>query len=948
MLRSDLIQPLPDLLAAHAASFGDKVAFRDDHRAVRYADLHARTRRLAGHLAASGVGRGDRVAFCLGNRVETVETWLAVTRAAAVGVPLNPRSTDAELAHLLDDSGAVLVVTDPEHLDQVLRLRAERPVPRVVVTGSDPVPDGVTSWNALVDTEPGVDARDDLGLDEVAWMLYTSGTTGRPKGVLSTQRTCLWSVASCYVPIPGLTAADRVVWPLPLFHSLSHIGCVLSVTAVGATARLVDGFSADDVLRAVAADEATVLAGVPAMYHHLVGAARETGFRAPALRVCLVGGAITTGALRRAFEEVFDAPLLDAYGSTETCGSIAVTRPDQPRVEGSCGRAVPGVDVRLVSPQTGLDVPTGAEGEVWVRGPSLMLGYHGLPAVTAAALRDGWYRTGDLARRDADGNIFVTGRHGELVIRGGEKIHPAEVEEALRAVPGVADVAVTGWPHDVLGEVPVAFVVPGPAGFDPRAAYAACREKLSYYKVPEALYEIARVPRTASGKVTRRLLRDEPARLRAVNGSHHEALSRLVWRPLDLTAVPPVGSPAPTAALAAAPARRWAVVGPGGTALAETLRAAATSDRFRSHPDLAALRAAPDVPDVTVLAVDPADADPTDLADRLRAWLDDDRPAGTRLVLLTGPAGAGDAPGHAATGSGAGDLPGRAATGSGAGDLPGHTATGSGAGDLPGRAASVPGAGDTPGHAATVPGVGDAPGGGDAAGWTGPDPSAGAVPAIGRALQAAHPDRIVLVDHDADPASLALLPAVLDAGAAQVALRAGTARHAVLASVPATVPARPVTVADPDRPVLVVGADGPAGAALARHLVAAHRVRRLRLLHLGDAAGSALAALAAELGAAGAEATALPADRAGDDPPGGIFLCPSEDDLADDDAVARLVGLAAALDAASRLPAAAFTVLVPSALLLGAADRERAAAAAGALHALAARRRAAGLPARVV
>ncbi|MGK5673445.1 SDR family NAD(P)-dependent oxidoreductase [Micromonospora sp. URMC 106] len=910
MLRSDLIQPLPDLLAAHAARFGDKVAFRDDRRAVGYADLAARTRRLAGHLAASGVGRGDRVAFCLGNRVETVETWLAVTRAAAVGVPLNPRSTEAELAHLLDDSGAVLVVTDPQHLDQLLRLRADRPALRVVATGDGPMPDGVTAWRELVDAEPGVDARDDLGLDEVAWMLYTSGTTGRPKGVLSTQRTCLWSVASCYVPIPGLTAADRVVWPLPLFHSLSHIGCVLSVTAVGATARLVDGFSADDVLRAVDEDEATVLAGVPAMYHHLVAAARETGFRAPALRVCLVGGAITTGALRRAFEEVFDAPLLDAYGSTETCGSIAVTRPDRPRVEGSCGLAVPGVEVRLVSPQTGLDVPTGAEGEVWVRGPSLMLGYHGLPEVTAAALRDGWYRTGDLARRDADGNIFVTGRHQELIIRGGEKIHPAEVEEALRAVPGVADVAVTGRPHDVLGEVPVAFVVPGPEGLDPRAAYAACRERLSYHKVPEELYEIGQVPRTASGKVTRRLLFDWPARLRAVNGSHHETLSRLTWQPLDLTAVAPVESPVPTAALAAtAPTRRWAVVGRASAALVEALRAASAGDRFRAHPDLAALRDDPDVPDVTVLAVEPADAAPGDLADRLRGWLADDRFAGARLVLLTAAPRNLDAGPDAST------------------------------------AADAAGGTGSDGPAATGGIREPAPATGVAAGV---DPAAGAVQALGRCLQAAHPDRIVLIDHDGDAASLALLPAAVDAGAAQVALRAGAARHAVLAPAPANLPARPAAVVDPAHPVVVTGADGPTGAALARHLVAAHRVRRLRLPHADATAAPALADLAAELTAAGAEAVVLPADRAGDEPLGGVFLCPSAGDLADDDAVARLLGLAGGLDAGTRRPGTAFTVLAPSALLLGAADRERAASAVGALHALLARRRAAGLPARLV
>ncbi|MGB2572479.1 SDR family NAD(P)-dependent oxidoreductase [Micromonospora citrea] len=883
MLRSDLVQPLPGLLRAHADRFGDKVAFRDDRRAVGYADLEARTRRLAGHLASAGVGRGERVAFCLGNRVETVETWLAVTRAAAVGVPLNPRSTDAELAHLLDDSGAVLVVTDPEHLDQVLRLRADRPGLRVWVTGDDPAPAGVAAWRDLADAEPGVDARDDLGLDEVAWMLYTSGTTGRPKGVLSTQRTCLWSVAACYVPIPGLTPDDRVVWPLPLFHSLSHIGCVLSVTAVGATARIVDGFSADDVLRAVESDAATVLAGVPAMYHHLVAAARDTGFRAPALRVCLVGGAITTGALRTAFEEVFAAPLLDAYGSTETCGSIAISRPDRPPVEGSCGLPVPGVQVRLVSPQTGLDVPTGAEGEVWVRGPSVMLGYHGLPEVTVAALRDGWYRTGDLARRDADGNLFVTGRHQELIIRGGEKIHPSEVEEALRAVPGVADVAVTGRPHDVLGEVPVAFVVPGPEGFDPRAGYAACRERLSYYKVPDELYEIGQVPRTASGKVTRRLLLARPARLRGVNGGHHESLSRISWRPLDLSAVPvPAG-------------RRWAVVGDGGEALAALLRTAADGDRFHVHPDLAALRGQPDVPDVTVLLS--GDGDVPGLADRVRGWLADDRYAGARLVLLT--TGAVDA--------------------------------------------STTDRADDPD---LVP--------------------AGVVAwAVGRSLQAAYPDRVVLVDRDADDRSSALLPAAVDA-AAQVALHAGVARHPALEPAPAVLAARPATVVDPAALTVVTGVDTPAGAALARHLTAAHGARRLRLLHTGPTAGGSAdqgrdagdpTGLVGDLTAAGAEAVAVVAlpdvDRLGqavtDEPVGAVFLCPSDTDLDDDAAVARLLALAAALDARTRhADATAFTVAVPTAALLGAAGRERAAAAVGALHALVARRRAAGLPARLV
>ncbi|CAM5278698.1 2-succinylbenzoate--CoA ligase [Streptomyces fumanus] len=233
------------------------------------------------------------------------------------------------------------------------------------------------------------------------------------------------------------------------------------------------------------------------------------------MRVGLVGGAVFSAALRRSAEETFDAPLIDAYGSTETSGSIAINWPTGARVEGSCGLPVPGLALRIVDHRTGLDVPDGTEGEVWVRGPNIMAGYHEQPDATAEALRDGWFHTGDLAVRDRAGYLTVTGRLKELIIRAGENIHPGEVE-VLRQVPGVADAAVAGKPHDVFGEVPVAFVVPAPGGFDPAQALALCRERLSYFKVPEELYEIERVPRTATGKVTRHRLLDGPARLRAV------------------------------------------------------------------------------------------------------------------------------------------------------------------------------------------------------------------------------------------------------------------------------------------------------------------------------------------------------------------------------------------------------------------------------------------------
>ncbi|MEV5714349.1 type I polyketide synthase [Amycolatopsis mediterranei] len=516
-MRTDLIKPLHVALLENATRFAGKPAFADDHRTVTYGDLEARTRRLAGHLAGLGVRHGDRVAICLGNRVSTVESYFAILRAGAVGVPLNPGSATAELEYPLTDSGATVVITDAA---QAARLRLA-PHVELLVTGDD-VPEGAHSYDELAVTEPAEPAADDLELDEPAWMFYTSGTTGRPKGVLSTQRNCLWSVASCYVPFPGLSNQDRVLWPLPLFHSLSHIACVLSATVVGASVRIADGSSADDVMRLIEAESSTFLAGVPTTYHHLVRAARQRGFAAPSLRIGLAGGAVLGAGLRSEFEETFGVPLIDAYGSTETCGAITMNPPDGARVDGSCGLAVPGVDVRVVDPDTGLDVPAGEEGEVWVSGPNVMLGYHNSPEATAAAMRDGWFRTGDLARRDDAGYFTICGRIKELIIRGGANIHPGEVEAVLRTVDGVADAAVGGVPHDTLGEVPVAYVIPGPSGFDAGALIEKCREQLSAYKVPDRILEVAHIPRTASGKIRRGLLADEPAQPRYAATEHEE------------------------------------------------------------------------------------------------------------------------------------------------------------------------------------------------------------------------------------------------------------------------------------------------------------------------------------------------------------------------------------------------------------------------------------------
>jgi len=479
------VRPVPEVLRDNARRLGDRPAFTDDRRTVTWAQVAARTARLA---VALGAGRGERVAFVLGHGVDLAEAVLATVRAGAVGVPIPPNSTDGELAALLADCAPGVVVADERQHARITRL-AGRPV-RLVAAGSAAASDGATP-------------PDDLGLDEPAFMLYTSGTTGAPKGAVSTQRAALWSAVTCYLPLLGLTAGDRLLWPLPMAHSFAHSLCVLGVTVAGASARIADAPDPVTVARLLTEERPTVLAGVPLTYRHLL----DTRPQPPGtLRVCVTAGTVSDAALRADAEALLGVPLLDCYGSTETCGMIAVEPAGAPRNPGTSGPPAPGVEVRLTDPATG--GPAQGEGEIRVRGPNLVLGYHGDPEATGRALPDGWYRTGDLGRIDADGHLTVTGRVGDLIVRGGANVDPAEVERVLLGLPGVRDAAVVARPHPLLGEAPVAFVAPAGAGPDPAALLRACAAALSAYKVPEEIVVIPAIPRTGSGKPLRRLLRE--------------------------------------------------------------------------------------------------------------------------------------------------------------------------------------------------------------------------------------------------------------------------------------------------------------------------------------------------------------------------------------------------------------------------------------------------------
>jgi long-chain acyl-CoA synthetase len=503
MLHTELIAPVPELLERHAAARPEKVAYWDSARSVTYSQLARRTAALAAGLAKMGVREGDTVALCLPNGVDWIEACFACLRAGAVLVPISHDAAEGEIAYRLEDSGCCAVFTSAARKTLVKKLSADRKKSAIIVIAGEGAAPADVTLDQLA-SDPLSDPLDPSDIDRASFILYTSGTTGRAKGVLLSVRGMLWIAAACWAPICGLSEQDVVLSPLPLFHSYALNLSVLGVLVTGASEHIMTKFSPQQMLELLQTGKYSLFPGVPTMFHYIMQRAAATGIEALGhTRLCISAGAIMPATLNRAFEDRFKIPLLDGYGITETSTMVTMNWMTGGRPMGSCGLPVPGLAVRIVDPLTVVDVPLGGEGELIVRGPNLMLGYHSKPAETEAALRNGWYHTGDLAKSDANGFLTITGRIKELIIRGGQNIAPAEIEEVAVLHPQVIDCAVVGVAHATLGEVPHLFVVAGGGELDVDSLLAHCRAGLSAYKIPERIHLVREIPRTGSGKIMR-------------------------------------------------------------------------------------------------------------------------------------------------------------------------------------------------------------------------------------------------------------------------------------------------------------------------------------------------------------------------------------------------------------------------------------------------------------
>jgi acyl-CoA synthetase (AMP-forming)/AMP-acid ligase II len=518
---------IPGITAAAVGRFGDRVAMEDGSTRLTYAELAEEAGTFAAALVASGIEPGDRVAIWAFNSAAWVVAALGLSQAGAVLVPINTRFKGGEAADLLGRSGAraLVTVTDflgTDYLALLASTGAVLPDLETVVVARGPVPAGAHSWSSF--GERATDAHRDvvarrcaaLGPDDLSDILFTSGTTGHPKGVVMTHGRTL-AVATDWVAMTGLGVDDRYLMMNPYFHMFGLKAGILACVASGATMLPEAVFDVDRILSRIDRERVTVLPGPPTLYQAMLDHPDRDRYELASLRVAVTGAAdIPVELVRRIDDELPFSTVITGYGLTEA-GTAASTSPDDDveTIATTVGRPRPGFEVRVVEGDR--DADTGEPGEVVLRGVSVMAGYLDDPQATGVALSpDGWLRTGDVGTLDADGYLRIVGRIKDMFIVGGFNAYPAEIEQLMLVHPDIRQVAVIGIPDERLGEVGVAFVVPATDGISTSEIVRWCRATMANYKAPRIVELVDELPVNATGKVMKDLLRQRVASARGV------------------------------------------------------------------------------------------------------------------------------------------------------------------------------------------------------------------------------------------------------------------------------------------------------------------------------------------------------------------------------------------------------------------------------------------------
>ena len=494
---------LGTILQATVAEKPEKTAIIADDRRLSYAELDRAARGVATGLRDRGVAPGDRVAVLIPNVPEFTVAYFGILYAGAVVVPINVLAAAPEVAYFLDDSSAKLLIVHPPFEAPGTRGAAEAGVP-VILAGAGGGPDSLEAMASA----SAVESLHDTAPNDTAVILYTSGTTGKPKGAELTHSNLL---LNCAVVIPKLipdAGDDHVALGiLPLFHSFGQT-CVQNATiALGGTMSLMARFEPEKAFEVMVRDSVTFFAGVPTMYFALLHHEGGERYDLSQLQYSFTGGAPMPVEVMNAFEKKFGVKIQEGFGLSETSPVASFGVLDKPRKPGSIGYPVWGVELRIVD-ENDESVPDGERGEICIRGHNIMKGYLGRPDATKEALKGGWFHSGDIGLRDEDGCFWIVDRKKDMILRGGFNVYPREVEEVLYAHEAVVEAAVIGIPHDSHGEEVKAVVVlspDSPASEDEIIAF--CKERLSAYKYPRIVEFLETLPKGPSGKILKRELR---------------------------------------------------------------------------------------------------------------------------------------------------------------------------------------------------------------------------------------------------------------------------------------------------------------------------------------------------------------------------------------------------------------------------------------------------------
>jgi long-chain acyl-CoA synthetase len=483
-------------LTQTAERHGDRVAIKLDDFELNYELLSEGSARVAGVLKEKGVKPGDRVGIMLPNVPHFPIVYYGILRAGGVVVPMNPLLKGREVEFYLKDPEARLMFAWHGFGD-VASEGAERAGAEVIL-----VEPGEFE-KTLFEQEAAHDVADRDGGD-TAVILYTSGTTGTPKGAELTHDNLGSNVDTILSSLIEITPDDVVLGALPFFHSFGQTCGLNACVKAGGTLTLVPRFEPAKALEILARDGVTIFEGVPTMYVAMLNCDAADDADVSSLRLCVSGGSAMPGEVLRGFEEKFGCKILEGYGLSETSPVASFNHPDRERKVGSIGTPIEGVEMKVVDDDGG-DVETGEVGEIVIKGPNVMKGYWHREEATADSIRDGWFHTGDMAKIDEDGYFFIVDRKKELILRGGYNVYPREIEEVLYEHPAVEEAAVIGIPDDTMGEeVGAAVVLKKGEDVSADALREFVKEQVASYKYPRRLWFVDELPKGPTGKILKR------------------------------------------------------------------------------------------------------------------------------------------------------------------------------------------------------------------------------------------------------------------------------------------------------------------------------------------------------------------------------------------------------------------------------------------------------------